>query len=162
MNTTLYIKRFENTASADVTEDISIPDYLPEVRRIVGVHAGVTVDGKYLTGEELEADGSVVYTVLYTTADGSLAQLSESTSYTGRVPLKTEDDRYGSEDIVLSASAENVNCRVTAPRKITLSSRVKMCAVSQKSVDGLLHVLSTSGEAAVRRKVSSVHTGCMT
>ena len=49
MNTTLYIKRFENTASADVTEDISIPDYLPEVRRIVGVHASVTVDGKYLT-----------------------------------------------------------------------------------------------------------------
>lgn len=162
MNTTLYIKRFENTASADVTEDISIPDYLPEVRRIVGVHASVTVDGKYLTGEELEADGNVVYTVLYTAADGSLAQLSESTAYTGRVPLKSEDDRFGSEDIVLSAAAENVNCRVTAPRRITLSSRVKMCAVSEKAVDGSLHVASSSPEVSVRRKVSSVHTGYLT
>jgi hypothetical protein len=37
-----------------------------------------------------------------------------------------------------------------------------MCAVSEKAVDGSLHVASSSPEVSVRRKVRSVHTGYLT
>jgi len=161
MNGNLYVKRFESNASLEVSEDVILPDYLPEVRRVVGVRSSVTTDGKYLSGEELEADGSVICTVIYTSADGSLAQVSESMAYTGHIPLKSEDDRFGSGDIVLSACADNVTCRVTAPRKITLSAKVKLCAMSEKPADGSLHISDAGGDACVRRKVSTVRTGYM-
>lgn len=161
MNGNLYVKRFESNASLEVSEDVILPDYLPEVRRVVGVRSSVTTDGKYLSGEELEADGSVICTVIYVSSDGSLAQISENMTYTGHIPMKSDEDRFGGGDIVLSACADNVTCRVTAPRKITLSAKVKLSAVSEKPADASLHISDAGSGAVVRRKVSTVKTGCM-
>ncbi len=132
----LTLKRFDTTQTVDVSEDFSLPDYIPEVRRVVGVWANASVDGKYLNGEELEADGGVSYTVLYLGGDGGLCSAPLSGSFDGRIPVKSaEGDVFGVEDISLAAAAENVVCRVTAPRRLTLSSRVKLRVFSQKAVD---------------------------
>ena len=112
MNTILYTPGIYTTAAADVTEDVSLPDYIPEVRRIVGVRANPTVDGKYMTGDSLETDGCVTYTVLYTDGDGKLTQFSQTTPYTGKIPVQ-EDVQPAA--MVVSASAEQIGCRVTAP-----------------------------------------------
>ena len=156
MNTKLYVKRFDTGTTVDVSEDFTLPDYQPEMRRVIGVRATPTVDGKYLSGDELEADGGVTYTVLYMDGSGQLAQASQTSTYTGHVPLKTEDDLYGVGDIVLSAASENVNCRVTAPRRFTLSSRVRLAVMSQKGADCSLKV-GGDQTATVRRKTET-HT----
>ncbi len=150
MNGTLYTRRFDSVTSCDVTEDFTLPDYQPEVRRVVGVRGTAAADGKYLSGDELEADGGVTYTVLYIGEDGGLYQTSQTSSYTGHIPAKSEDDRFSAGDIVLSCTAENVNCRVTAPRKITLSSRVKIAVMSQKPVSAEL-----KAEGKVRRRTET-------
>ena len=116
MNQTIYVKRFDTSAVCDVTEDFVLPDYIPEVRRVIGVRTTVSADGKYLSGDELETDGGVTYNVMYVGGDGAICMTSQTSSYTGRVPLKTEDDRFTPQDIVMTCTAENVNCRVTAPR----------------------------------------------
>ncbi|MBQ2724850.1 MAG: DUF3794 domain-containing protein [Clostridia bacterium] len=146
MNTILYTPGIYTTAAADVTEDVSLPDYVPEVRRIVGVRANPTVDGRYMTGDSLETDGCVTYTVLYTDGDGKLTQFSQTTPYTGRIPVQ-EDVQPGA--MVVSASAEQIGCRVTAPRRLTLSCRVKLNAMAQQEKD---ISLKTDGKAPVRRK----------
>jgi hypothetical protein len=48
MTKILAVKRLDTTQSMDVTEDFSLPDYIPEVRRVVGVQSNASVDGKYL------------------------------------------------------------------------------------------------------------------
>ena len=149
MNQTIYVKRFDTAAVCDVSEDFVLPDYIPEVRRVIGVRASVSADGKYLSGDELETDGGVTYNVMYVGGDGAICMTSQTSSYTGRIPLKAEDDRFTPQDIVLSCTAENVNCRVTAPRKITLSSKVRMKILSQKPADV---TMKTEGDFAVRRK----------
>lgn len=149
MNTILYTKRFDTQGAVDVSEEFTLPDYLPEIRRVVGVRASVSSDGKYVSGEELEADGGVTYTLLYVGGDGSLAQTSETSSYTGRMRIGGEEERFTPADLILSCTAENVSCRVTSPRKITLSSRVKMHLLSEKPVDTRLRV---EGGGTLRRK----------
>ena len=149
MNQTIYVKRFDTAAVCDVTEDFVLPDYIPEVRRVIGVRASVSADGKYLSGDELETDGGVTYSVMYVGGDGAICMTSQTSSYTGRIPLKAEDDRFTPQDIVLSCTAETVNCRVTAPRRITLSSKVRMKILSQKPADV---TMKTEGDYAVRRK----------
>ncbi len=157
MNSTLYVKRFENSVGCDVTEDFSLPDYQPEIRRVIGVRASASADGKYLSGDELEADGGVTYTVLYVGADGAICQTSQTSSFTGHIPLASDDeDRYSAADLILSCSADNVVCRVTAPRKITLSSKVRLGLLSQKPHDVSLKTEAPSGTEvpAVRRKTA--------
>lgn len=149
MEQTIYVKRFDTSAVCDVTEDFVLPDYIPEVRRVIGVRTTVSADGKYLSGDELEADGGVTYNVMYVGGDGAICMTSQTSSYTGHVPLKAEDDRFTPQDILLTCTAENVNCRVTAPRKITLSSKVRMKILSQKPVDA---TMKTEGKFPVRRK----------
>ncbi len=148
MNQTIYVKRFDTSATCEVSEDFVLPDYIPEVRRVIGVRTTVSADGKYLSGDELETDGGVTYNVMYVGGDGAICMTSQTSSYTGHIPLKAEDDRFTPQDIVLSCTAENVSCRVTAPRKITLSSKVKMKILSQKPADVSMKVEGGS----VRRK----------
>ncbi len=158
MNQTIYVKRFDTSAVCDVTEDFVLPDYIPEVRRVIGVRTSVSADGKYLSGDELETDGGVTYNVMYVGGDGAICMTSQTSSYTGRVPLKTEDDRFTPQDIVLTCTAENVNCRVTAPRKITLSSKVRMKILSQKPADVTMKV---EGTYPVRRKTETRKCGVL-
>ncbi len=133
---TLSLKRFDTTHTMDVTEDFSLPDYIPEVRRIVGVQANANVDGKYRNGDELEADGSVNYTVLYIGSEGGLCAAPLTSSFDGRIPVRSaEDDTFGVDDIALAASAENVICRATAPRRLTVSCKVKLRMFSQRFAD---------------------------
>jgi len=137
-NTTgkLSVKRADGVHTVDVTEDFILPDYISEIRRVIGVQGNAAIDGKYLNGSELEADGAVTYNVLYLGGDGGLCAVPLTSSFEDKVPLKTEEgDRFGTDDIALSASAENVLCRVTAPRRVTLSCRVKMQVLSQKEID---------------------------
>lgn len=149
MEHTIYTKRFDLTSVSDVTEDFILPDYVPEIRRVVGVRGVAAVDGKYLSGDELECDGGVTYTVLYTDNDGKLCQTSQTSSFTARALAKSEDDRYTLSDIMTSCTAENVTCRVSAPRKITLSSKVKMHALSERGRD---ISMKKSGDFEAREK----------
>ncbi len=164
MNGTVFEKRFDSESVCDVSEEFTLPDYIPEVRRIVGVRAVATLDGKYLTGNELEADGGVTYTVLYVSGEGGLCQTSQTSSYTGKIPLKSaDDDRFTAADLILSGEAENASCRVTAPRKLTLSSRVRLKMLSQKERDASL---KWAGEEAaeiekVRTKTKKHRVGKM-
>ena len=152
MNSILYTPKFQTSGYADVTEDVSLPDYIPEMRRVVGVRACCTVDGKYMAGDGLEVDGSVTYTVLYSGGDGSLAQVSQTTPYTGKLPV--QDDVQPGESVVW-ANAEQISCRVTAPRKITLSSRVRLGAMAQNGTDASM---KCGDKGDVRRKNRSVST----
>ena len=160
MDTSLFVKRLDTTATAELTEDFSLPDYQPPIQRVVGVKATPLLEGKYLSGEELEMDGCVTYTVLYVGEDGNLTQTSQTSSYTASVPVKSEDDRFSARDMVVGYTAEGVTCRVTGPRKFTLSSRVKHNVLSQKPTDVGLKVEKREGMTAspVLRRQSGSHT----
>ena len=80
MDAVLYEKRLDTGTAAEVAEDFTLPDYRPEIRRIAGIRGEAAIDGKYLAGDELEADGSVTYAVIYQDAEGRLYELSETTT----------------------------------------------------------------------------------
>lgn len=159
MDAVLYEKRLDTGTAAEVAEDFTLPDYRPEIRRIAGIRGEAAIDGKYLAGDELEADGSVTYAVIYQDAEGRLYELSETSSFTAKLPVRGNDgeDRFGTGDLILSAECESVNCRVTGPRRVTLSSRVRLALLSQKPADFSLAV--PEGAVRVRRKTGQVKTG---
>lgn len=151
----LYTKRCDTYVYEEVSEDVTLPDYFPELRRIVSVRSSAHTNGKYLSDGELECDGDVIYTVLYTSADGELCHISHTSAFTGHIPMKTEGEIFTPNDVVLSCQSEGCSCRVSSPRKITLSSRVKLSAIS--SANEALHISCGDGTEA-RKKVEKVRS----
>ena len=121
----------------ETAEDFVLPDYMAEVQRIVGVTAGVTLDDAFLEGDFLEAEGSVLYTVLYQSSDKGLASAPLTSRYSCRLPLnRQEGDGFGVEDVVFQTGVENVVCRVSSPRKLSLSSKVRLQCFSLGCANG--------------------------
>lgn len=133
----LVTERFRVGEMAETAEDFVLPDYTPEVQRIVGVTAGVTLDDSFLEGDFLEAEGSVLYTVLYQSSDKGLASAPLTSRFTCRIPLNRQDgDGFGVDDVSFQTSVENVVCRVSSPRKLSLSSKVRLQCFSLGCTDG--------------------------
>lgn len=158
-NNVISTKRMQSETQQEVSCDVMLPDYRPEIRRVISVEGTASCEGKYLSGDELEIDGSVTYTVLYVGGDGDSAQrlssLSETAPFTAHIPMKTqngsgEEDRYTPSDIAVSLTAEQCSCRVSAPRKAALLSRVRIGVLSSRECDVSLRSDKNAGE--VRRK----------
>jgi len=124
----------EHTGSAETAEDFELPEYRPEVRRVVGVQASVTRDNAFLDGDTAEMTGCVLYTVLYLSGDGGLASVPLFSTWTARVPLPAGEG-LGVEDLLCCCTCDTVTCRVTGPRKLTLSARVRLRCTALGEVD---------------------------
>ena len=95
--------------------DYSVPDYQPEIRRILRVHTRVLPSGRYRRGGHTECAGLCVHTVLYSTDEGALATLDVTSEYGFSFPSEE-----GDEVLLLAPRVEGVSCRLGGPRRITV------------------------------------------
>ena len=52
----VLVKTYEGSAKEEVNAEYNLPDYLPDVNRLLKVSAVVTDHGSYLSGETAEYD----------------------------------------------------------------------------------------------------------
>lgn len=106
---------------ADCGGEFLLPDYLPEVRRILSVSARAVAEGCFLA-ENAEFAGQTVFTLLYTDDGGALCGATLRSPYEVSLPLS---DPHGG---VLTASerTEEVGVRLLGPRRLTLRTRVRI------------------------------------
>ena len=105
----------------EASGDYTLPDYQPEIRKILHVRPAILPTGKFLSGGRAEFSGTVAHSVLYADADGRLAAALLPGEYSFRAELPAGEDA-----VVLSDSmAEGTVCRPGGPRKLTLRTRVR-------------------------------------
>jgi len=109
--------------TAEMSNDYTLPDYQPEIRRVLGVKEHIQSTAKYISGDMAEINGNVDYTVIYVGADGELYSAPLSAEYSASAPVASVS---GCEPCATLAnvSAESVTARVTAPRKLTVRCRL--------------------------------------
>ncbi len=113
----------EKSLGIEVSGDFTLPDYQNEIRRVLHVFANVLPPAKYVSGGSVEFSGTVDYQMLYIGGDGGLYSVPLSSDYSFSVPI--EGDGSGCEPTVLCGiCVENTSTRVSAPRKVTLKSRL--------------------------------------
>ena len=115
------------TMSTEVSGDYILPDYQPELRRLLSVSGKAMPPAKYVGGGNVELDGTVEYQILYVGADGGLYSAPLSGEYNLRVPMENLSALDLNEGVCVLASCvpESITARVTAPRKLTLRCRMK-------------------------------------
>ncbi len=113
------------------SSDYTLPDYRPEIRRLLHVSTRVMPPAKYVGGGRVELDGIVEYQILYIGADGELYSAPLTGEYSVAIPMENASAVDMGEGVCVLASthAESVTPRVTGPRKLSLRTRM-VCEVS--------------------------------
>lgn len=117
----VVIKTFEDTVIKEVSAEYNLPDYLPDVSRILRADAGVCRAGKYINGSSLEYDGSVTFSVIYSTADGIIKAADFSSDYSGSVTI---GDFSGDCSVDADTELDSVTVRLQNPRKLTAKAKI--------------------------------------
>lgn len=112
---------------SEVTTEVSLPDYRPEVKRLVRVSATVTPPARYVGAANTELSGSVDFCILYTGNDGALYSTSHTSEYRIGIPVDLPSDALLGEGLVCDADIlpEPCNARVLAPRKLSVKCRLR-------------------------------------
>ena len=148
--------------TSEVSEEFSLPDYVPKIKRILHVCKGVLPESKYISdsadGSLLEMGGTVTYLVIYTDDDGKLCSLPLTSAYETKANLTAHPT-----EVQVDTVADSVTCRVTAPRKITLKTRLKSkirgweSQVEEEKIEGK----SAADELFMERQTKNVNTVSM-
>ncbi len=138
-------------ATAELNTDLSLPDYLPEVKRLLCVRAVAMPADRYVGVGNAELSGTVEYRMLYAGHDGAIYGTTHKEDYQLALPMDVNTEVDVSEGVVCDVEVvpEAVTGRVSAPRKLSLRSRlradVRVLGMRRMEVDGV-HTASTAME----------------
>jgi len=135
----------EQTLTTEVAGDFSLPDYQPEIKRLLRIGVSVLPPNRYAGNGSMDLGGTLDYYVLYMGNDNGLycAPLSADYRLTAEVGgAGTRDGWEIGEPLVCTcdATAETPIGRVTAPRRLNIrcrvNARVRMYAESSVGYGG--------------------------
>lgn len=113
---------------SELSDDYTLPDYMPAVGRVLSCTASLAPPALYIGGGSVEYAGGVRYRLLYESADDSSLWCAELPA---EYDVILSPDKLTTDPAELSGIAEaaldNISVRITAPRRLTLKSRIRLC-----------------------------------
>ena len=117
----------DKIVTSEVAGDFSLPDYQPEIKRLLRVSATVQPPTHYVGGGSAEFSGTVDFCMIYAGSDGKMYCFPTSSDYVFRVPLEASPDFDLNDSLVCYAlcESESVISRVSGPRRMSVKCRLK-------------------------------------
>lgn len=113
------------TVTTELTGDFSLPDYQPEIKRLLRIEPNILPPNRFAGSDGVEISGTLDYYVLYTGHDNGVYCAPLSTEY--RMTAEPNAEERGimaeiSEPLLClcDATAETPTGRVTAPRRLQI------------------------------------------
>ena len=142
----------DTSTTHEISEEFDLPDYIPEVRKLITVRAGVLPETKYLsdkgTGSQLDFGGTVTYLVIYTDDEGGLCSIPLSSAYEASTQLSVRP-----ESVIIDTVIDNTMARVNAPRRLTIKTRLKsrILGLEKKELEENITPKSSADEMYLQR-----------
>ncbi len=111
----------ENTVEEIVEADFSLPEYLPEILRIIKSTAEPKIHSCSLVGERITVDGVCDLKMIYTAEDGGIYSFSTSKPFTRHCENKDFADAI---DVNASLKVSYVNCRATSTKRAEIKAGI--------------------------------------
>ena len=119
----ILVKTFEAASYNEIAAEYNLPDYLPDINRLLKVSAKISEASHFLAGDTLEYDGKLKCTLLYATGGGGLKSAEFERDFSGNTAVSGTS---GDCDIRFEASIDNVSCRLQNPRKLTAKIKLML------------------------------------
>ncbi len=141
----------------DVSGEYTLPDYLPDINRVLRVSAAITRSSSHAgDGGGVDYDGEVSFSLIYSSPDGLIKNAAFQVPFSGN--LQSADSIAKG----LCHSAENTVCRLQSPRKTVMKCRV----VSTASVPEKIRIapvvsgkITAADEAALQKRIKALRYG---
>lgn len=130
-NTSVGVQVCDKTVSFELNGEISLPDYLGEVSRLLWVRPTILPPTKFLNGDNAEFSGRVSYRALYAGADGKLYSATLEDTYSFSADTHTPNVSLLSARVV----PDVVVGRVASPRRLTVRCRAHAHVVGYRECD---------------------------
>ena len=118
------------TDMKEVSAEYTLPDYLPDVNRLLRTSARVEKNEKYCSQDMIEYEGRLCFSVIYATSDGKIKNAEFDTDYSGSVSGLQISDL---SSVGVYTYADNATCRLAGPRKLTVKSKlatqISVCSI---------------------------------
>ena len=113
-------------SSVELNSDFTLPDYQPEIRRLLTSRAVILPQSEFLGNGNAEIQGDINYKITYLGADGSVYCATLSDKYGLTASLDFTSHSVNSDDIALipSCKVENIGTRVLGPRKLNIRAKL--------------------------------------
>ena len=117
---------FDGCQEQPVDIDINLPDYCPDIQRILKCQIYPQITSRSITGDRLMLDGCYTVKIFYLDPEGTCVRCYEcDDSYTAEIALKQPADNAL---ILASPRVEYVNCRASSPRRLNVHGSFSLCA----------------------------------
>ncbi len=112
------------TVWCECSGDFTLPEYMPEISKMIKAEGRVIPTGKYIGAERAEFSGSVIYSIIYAGEDGAPYFTTLGCEYEYAVPL---GEAVGCSDIEIfdECAIESTSVRPSGPRKLSIKSKIK-------------------------------------
>ncbi len=111
----------ENTVEESVEAELSLPEYMPEILRIIKSTADTKINSCRLVGERVTVDGVCELRMIYTGEDGGIYTFSQSRPFTRHCE---NSDFNSCTDAVAVAGVSYVNCRATGTKRAEIKAGI--------------------------------------
>lgn len=121
----IFMPMCDRRVASDVSNEFTVPDYKPEIRRILHVNPVISQAAKYVNSNTVEFNGNIDYNVLYVGSDGELHSMPFSAEYSFNTPIDAEG--FDLNDEITSCCdtmTDSISVRVLGPRKINVKCRL--------------------------------------
>lgn len=144
--------------SREVVSELSLPDYLPDVSRLLRTCASVGAENSYIDGGNIMYDGEIDLMIIYATSDGRIKSVPLLSEFDGAIEL---GDIGGDIETELSVEIESVVCRLQNPRRLTVKTKICVGADVYENICAtprLSGKLSAEDETKIQRKYVNTAT----
>lgn len=131
-----FSSSYESNKEQPIDIDITLPDYCPDVRRVLKCKATPQISMKTLSGDTITVDGNVNINILYCDSEKNTVRCYEhNTPFSCSFNIKNPPSDY----IIFSkAKTEYINCRALTSRRLDLHGafnvNVKMLIKEEKEI----------------------------
>lgn len=125
MNKKITTQICERSIGGEINAEISMPDYEPEIRRLLRVEVSLTPPAGYCDGARVGMSGDAIFRVLYAGNDGELYSTSAIESYELTEALKPSERETDVTCSICSVTPESIISRASAPRRISIKCKLR-------------------------------------
>lgn len=123
----IFIPLTVKAVSFEETNDFSIPEYMPEAKRILHITSEAIQPATYINSATAEFDGKIECNVFYVGSDDEIYTAPITIDYGIGVPI--EELQVNDPDMIIKAFADvfsdEINAKLTGPRKINVKCKAR-------------------------------------
>jgi LysM repeat protein len=159
----IYKTVFEGNVSQGIDLDFNLPDYCPDIQKILRCQAYPRILRKRIAGEKLEVEGIVIVNLVYLDSEKMILRSCEYTSQFSLYHKLKKDLNLKDETnlaIFSKANIEYINCRAITQRRLDIHGEFSVSSKIKVKKEGELPSSVEEDDVEQKTETISVNSLC--